>query len=56
MVHIVGKVDLNTGILYDNNGNIMPKQQQGLGIKDTPEEIKRRRNRARAWFEGADVY
>lgn len=32
MIHIVGKVDLNTGILYDNNGNIMPKQQQGLKV------------------------
>lgn len=56
MVHIIGKVDLNTGVLYDINGNIMSKQQQGLGIKDTPEQIAAHRNRARAWLEGADVY
>lgn len=34
----------------------MPKYQQDLGIKDTPEQIAARRNRARAWLEGADVY
>ena len=55
-VKVLGKVDLNTGIIYDNNGNIMPKEQQGLSIKDTPEQINTRRSRARAWFEGANVY
>lgn len=55
-VKVLGKVDLNTGIIYDNDGNIMPKEQRGLSIKDTPEQINARRARARAWFEGADVY
>lgn len=48
---ILGKVDLSTGIAYDNNGNVMPKENF-TASDDLQERLKRRR----AWLAGEFSY
>ena len=48
---VLGKVDLSTGIAYDNNGNVMPKERFAAS-----DDLQERLDRRRAWLAGEFSY
>ena len=48
---VLGKVDFSTGVVYDNNGNIVPKKSFTAS-----DDLQERLERRRAWLAGEFSY